>query len=421
MTWTEKKLIDLSRLRLREYSRCFLRRNPFPSTAIPEEVPPVTVDRDSIIRHFQDVVAQLYQDGASTVTVLVGEYGSGKSHLLKVFKHSTNSQLLQLEEPSLAVYIKSPGRNFLDFVFAVIEDLGRSLLTDYSNRVIEDFISQHWSRSEHYIYDSEVREEFKNKRIGIDSLLRSSTTRDLFSDIKHERFSGVRNFDLVSAFLFLSHPDFSSIAWRWFLGQKLSREERDEIVVDSALTEPKEAYSVFQSLVELLHLLGVKSLVLLIDELEKIVLISALLRSQYQDDLRHLIDDNPKAMGVFFAIAGAQWNLLTREPTALQRRLAGNIYLLDRFDERRIKDLIAAYLDQHRTEGYSPGSIRRRFPHCPAELCPFTEESVNVILEKSDGTLSSVIMLCRKALDYFLDHVDDYEAITGELVASIAK
>lgn len=59
MTWTDKRLIDLSRLRLRDYPRYFLTRNPFPSTAIPEEIPPVTVDRDLIIHHFQDVIAHL--------------------------------------------------------------------------------------------------------------------------------------------------------------------------------------------------------------------------------------------------------------------------------------------------------------------------------------------------------------------------
>jgi len=414
-------IIDLSRLRVRDYPKCFLKRNPFPSAAIPEEVPIITVDREPIIRHFQDVIANLYQDGSSTVTVLVGDYGSGKSHLLRVFKHSINSQLLQLDEPVLAVYVKSPGRNMLDFFFTFLEDLGRPLLSDFSARVIKDYLQRTWAKSQRHIFDKEIRKKFEQKEITVESLLKASTVNDLIAEIRRETFASVRSQDLVSAFLFLAHPDYSSTAWRWLLGEKLSSEERENILVDASISDAKEAYLMMQSMFELLRSMGIKSLVLLIDELEKIVFIPALQRSQYQDDLRHLIDDNPKGLGLFFAIAPAQWSMLSREPTALQRRLAGNIQLLDRFDEERIKDLVKEYIRISRTEEFPEKEVKKKFPQCEVELCPFTLDSIKLILEKTQGIVSNVILLCRKALDYFIDNMDKYEAITSELISAVAK
>ncbi|MEM3551384.1 MAG: DUF2791 family P-loop domain-containing protein [Candidatus Bathyarchaeia archaeon] len=414
-------IIDLSRLRVRDYPKCFLTRNPFPSAAIPEEVPIITVDREPIIRHFQDVIAHLYQYGDSVVTVLVGDYGSGKSHLLRVFKHSVNSQLLQLDEPMLAVYIKSPGRSMLDFFFNFLEDLGRPLLTDFSIKVIKEYLQRTWAKSQRHIFDREMRKKFEQGETPVEYILRASTINDLITEIKREVFASVKSQDLVSAFLFLAHPDYSSTAWRWLLGEKLSREERESILVDTSISDTKEAYLMMQSTFELLRLIGIKSLVLLVDELEKIVLIPAVQRSQYQDDLRHLIDDNPKGLGVFFAIAPAQWSMLSREPTALQRRLAGNIQLLDNFDEERIKELIRGYLSISRTEEFSKEKIKEKFPKCEVELCPFTLDSIKLISEKTKGRVSDVIMLCRKALDYFIDNIDKYEAITPELISTLAK
>jgi len=421
MTSGFRGVIDLSRLRVRDYPKCFLKINPFPSTAVPEEVPLITVDRERIIRHFQDTVAHLFHDGGSTVTVLVGGYGSGKSHMLRVFKHSVNSQLLHLEESMLAVYIRSPGRNILDFFFNLIEDIGRSMLTDYSRNVIKEYLVRNWKEYKRHFYDNEILQKFEENEIEIDQLLRVSRIYDLMSEIRSEHFSNIRSSDLISAFLFLSHPDYSSIAWRWFLGEKLSREEKKSIMVDTLITDVKEAYAVLKQFINLLHSLGIKSLVLLIDELEKIMLIPGLLRSQYQDDLRHLIDDHPKGVGFFFAIAAAQWEALSREPTALQRRLAGNIFVLDKFDEERVKNLIRGYIGLNRTNDFSEEKAKIRFPQCPPDLCPFTEESVNVIYEKTEGIVSSVIILCRRSLDFFLDNIHRYDAITEDLVQEVAK
>jgi hypothetical protein len=276
-------------------------------------------------------------------------------------------------------------------------------------------------KSKAYIYDAEYRKEFASGKVDLDILLRCSRFLELFRDIKKEKIVNLLDDDLASAFLFLSHPDYSPVAWRWFLGEKLDRDERDAIMVNRSIVESKEAFAFLEAIFRLLRIIGIESIVLLVDEFEKIVLIPALARSQFQDDLRHLIDNNPKNLAILFATSPAQWDQMSKEPTALLRRLAGNVYLLDRFDEQRTRDLIAAYLEVSRTENFSKDLAEQKFPQCPANLCPFVEESINVILAVSKGTISAALLLCRKSLDYYLDHSDEYGAITRELVSAVAK
>ena len=119
-------LIDLQPKRARDYKQFYLRKNPFPPIGVPTSDELITVDREQVIRRFQNVISEVVSTGDSIITVLVGPYGSGKSHLLRVFKNSVNRQLLTSEEPMIAVYVKSPGEDFRDFFLGFVEDIGRT-------------------------------------------------------------------------------------------------------------------------------------------------------------------------------------------------------------------------------------------------------------------------------------------------------
>ena len=110
------------------------------------------------------------------------------------------------------------------------------------------------------------------------------------------------------------------------------------------------AYKLYKNLLQVLRIVGITSFVLLIDEMERITLIPGMQKATFYDDLRHLIDDSPNGTSYFFAIAPHQWNELTKEPSALSRRLSENTFILDRFDERRTRELIARYIEFKRIE-----------------------------------------------------------------------
>ncbi len=266
-----------------------------------------------------------------------------------------------------------------------------------------------------------MKQSFLGGNYNIGELLQNSRWLELFRWIKAEYFHEVRSMDVAFAFLTLSHPDYSSKAWRWFLGERLDKGEKEILNIETSIDDDEIAYSTFRSLVVLLQVVGIKSIVVVVDELEKITLIHPTKRARYQDQLRRMIDDYPTDMCMYFAIAPRQWELLTKEPTALVRRLAGNWYVLEEFKMDHTKELIEKYLYFARTDNFSSQKAKAKFSNCEPSLCPFTTESINAIQKVSKGLVSSIILLCRKLLEYLYDHQDKYQSITPELVELVKQ
>lgn len=321
-------IIDLINVKPKQYDKFFLNRNPFPAIGIPGVETPFTVDREEIIRKFADAVTKLRIDGKGSLTVLVGDYGSGKSHLLTVFKQNVMNQLLSRENGTLAIYIKSPGEELLDLYFGLIEDIGRPLLKKYSEEIIQEYIRNH--RRE---YLATVKEIADKNYLGehtdwtdysIGDLLSKCRCYSLYEGIKKERFSNLKSNDLIMAFFNLAHPDYSWKAWRWFLGDPLEKIDRTQLHIDSSINSSEGAYDLISEIFNLLKTIGIESIVLLIDELENTVTIHPSKRIKYQEFLRRLIDDFANKVCIYFTIAIHQWGVLSNETTALKRRLTSN-------------------------------------------------------------------------------------------------
>jgi len=411
-------LIELRKGRKRDYGKLLVDSNPFPSTAIPEEAPPFNVDREKAVEHFRDIIFQLGNNKTPFVTVIIGDYGDGKTHLLRLFKQSVNAQLFDLDkdgENTLATYIRTPGKNFKEFFSEVIEDVGRSLLETISNKLIMEYIKENKEKAETFVLGTEktVPEKFE-----MGEFLRNSIVLDLFSTIAKTNFPDFNDYSIIYAILFLSHPDYSSLAWRWFLGEKLSAAENDRIIVGTSITDKDRAYKLYKNLLQVLRIVGITSFVLLIDEMERITLIPGMQKATFYDDLRHLIDDSPNGTCYFFAIAPHQWNELTKEPSALSRRLSENTFVLDRFDEKRIRKLIARYIEFKRIEK-NEAIVKSAFRECDADVAPFSNEAITKIFEKTDGNVYSTLILCRKLIDYCVDNFSKTRIISSEIVEKV--
>ncbi len=404
-------LIDLKIPEARDYSKFYLKRNPFPAIGIPEETPSITVDRELVVKRFQNVIWELLENGESIITVMVGEYGSGKTHLLKIFKESVNTQLLPSQK-ALAVYIKTPGEDFSHLFFAFIDDIGFDLLTQLSSRFTAKVMRSEPGLLKN-IFNQETREKFKTSKISLEEVLEDLRLFQLATDLRVSIFEGI-NSDLSLAFTALIDPQLSSIAWKWLLGESLTKEEKDEIHIHSSI-EPKDTVKIFHDFIILLQRIGITNLVILVDELEKITLLMKTKKDKYQDDLRRFIDDHPRNICFYLAIAPRQWSDLTKEPTALVRRLKGNWHLLEDFKEDETRELIENYLYSVRLDQYPGKKIKDSFPSCDPSLYPFSEDSIASIAKKSKGVVSDILLIARKALELLCD-LKNYPIITPELV-----
>jgi hypothetical protein len=407
---------------LRDYHRFFLERNPFPSLAIPEDVPAITADREAAIKRFQDSIIELTKNSTTTITVIVGPYGSGKSHLFRIFKQSVNTQLVSNDNGALAIYIRSPGQDFSDLYFATIDDMGKSFLTECASHMLTHQIKTNRKESENY-FNSEAISQFMGGQMSFESLLTLPGSRhlDMARDLRKSLLSDVKDDDLVFAFLSLPHPEFGSKAWKWMLGGSLDRKEKNQLNVEKTIDNSDYAFALFSDLRKILKLVGLKSLVLLIDELEKITFLSKTPRVEYQDVLRHWIDLSPSDTCFYFAIAPHQWDLLVKEPTALVRRLSGNWYVLKKFEKPELRELLEKYLYAGRMDPFEAKEAKKRFPDCDPALSPFTDEALESMLEKTGGTISNLLLLARKCLEYLYDESENFKSVTPQLVEHVSE
>lgn len=404
-------LIDLRRPKRRNYDQFYLKRNPFPAIGIPDETPFITVDRENVLKRFQNVIWELQSTSESIIAVMVGEYGSGKTHLLRLFKKSINTQLLT-SEGTLAIYIKTPGEDFSHFFNEFVDDVGLDLLTQLSLNFINKTMKSQHELVKH-IFDINMRNSFLAGKLRYKEVMDKVRFLNLADAIKKSKFSRI-NSDLTQAFLSLASHKLSSVAWKWLLGEQLDRSEKKSLNIDTSI-DPKKTYVLFRSFVQLFQRIGIKNLVFLVDELEKITLITKLKKGKYQDDLRRLIDDYPKNACFYFAIAPRQWQDLTKEPTALARRLRGNWHLLEDFKENETRELIEKYLFSVRLDQYPGKKVRASFPSCDPSLFPFTDDAVVTIGKVSKGLVSDILLIGRKALELLCDS-KEYKVVTPELV-----
>ena len=408
-------LVDLTDLKPKDYGLFFLTRNPFPAIGVPGDTIPYTVDREPSKKRFKEVVTVLQNNQTSTITVLVGDYGSGKSHLLKLFKQSVNTLLLPQRPGTIAIYIKSPGEDFLDFYQKYIEDIGRSLLENYSNQTIKKYFHENPQKVAQFIYDIDMKKQFLEDKYSIESVIQKSQRINLFQEIRNDYFSTVGSSDLVFAFLNLSSPEYASKAWLWFHGGKIEK-EKETLKIESSIADQDTAFLIFKDMFKLFKSIDIPSCVLLIDELERITLIHPTKKARYQDLLRELIDEFPSGLCMYFAIAPLQWQDLTQEATALVRRLAGNWYKLEPFDRDLTKQLIETYLSSARIKNYHSQMLKEKYRECEPSLCPFTDSSLDAIQTISKGSISTVLTMCRDLLDDLWDERESVSVITAEFV-----
>lgn len=389
--------LDLAGLSKIDYSRFHLVFNPFPAVGIPEEIPATTADRAEILDRFKEVLRQGLFQNRSTVTVLTGEYGAGKSHLLKYLKYRINTQLLTSKDRALGVYVKSVGRGFRDLYLYFIDDVGRDFLTGCSAELIRSYLVKADEDGSRYIYDRSLAGKHPLSK-GVEEFLKIARFKDLFHNIA-KSYEVVRNKDVLKSFLTLAHPDYAPVAWRWLIGERLDKAEQELLDVEGNIEDSKEAQSALQAIVSLFLASGIKSVALLLDEFENFTLIPRISRERYMDDVRHFIDDNPAGIALIIAATPFAYKELSDPPSALTRRLAGNAFELKFFNQSDIEELITRYLQIGRRYKAVPSSTLEGHPQTTPEIYPFTKDGIKRIDERTRGLVSSVVNVCRESID----------------------
>lgn len=398
----------------KEYHKAFLKQNPFPATAVPESRPHITADRDDAKEMFVNIVNGVLQDGESAVAIFIGDWGSGKSHILRVFHTSIEDKLNYSKGGIYPILVSTPGRNFLDFTKEIFNGVGRTRIVELANKIIEEYIQQNKAHVKNLVF-KEYKEKFENNDYNLEDLLENIQIINLIKEIRY-KFEFVRDDDFLHALLYTAQKSSRIIAWNWLIGTMVSVEDKKSMQIISSNDEVNKSKTILKDLVDVIKSLGYKGIVFFVDEFENISVIPSNQRKIYQDDIRNIIDEFTKNVAIFFAITPTAWKDFESEPTALTRRLRSNQLMLKRFGEKDIRELIADFLKSQRSENMYQ-EIKSTFSNCEEKFAPFTKDAIDVILSESEGIVSEILELCRKSINKFVSSKND--EINSEFVKEL--
>jgi len=372
-----------------DYSQYDLNANPFPYSPVPAEDPEIYCGQQHVSDKISSTVSSMLSTGKSKHLVVTGKYGNGKSHTLKYTR-----SLLRDRDDVVVGYVAQPGEGFLDIHHEFVYDLG-------FNRVQELA----------YEYLASITQDVTDRNpIGASAMKSLIDDGDvLLSEIVPEairRLSDVTKFaDFARAIVHMVYEDTNLYAWQWLTAEGIRYEQRKEMEIHSALDDDTMGVRAFTALKNMLLELGYTGVFVFVDEFESIARLSPKNEQATLNSIRHLMDQNSSGLCMLFGCAPEVWQDVMSEYHAFSERIGQEVSLRPLTSEH-LYDLVQDYLNRERPEASSNNEVE-----------PFTQESLDLILQRSQGNIRQVLALCSRVLDDAANA--DHERITAGVVEEV--
>jgi type II secretory pathway predicted ATPase ExeA len=353
------------------YSQYGLEANPFPYSPVPAEDPGIYCGQPHVTKKISSTVSSMLSTGKSKHLVVTGKYGNGKSHTLKYTR-----SLLRDRDDVIVGYVAQPGEGFLDiyheFIYDLVFNRLQALAYEYLAAVSRDITDTNPISArtmESLIDEGEV----------------------LLSEIVPEairRLSDVTKFaDFARAIVHMVYEDTNLYAWQWLTAEGIRYEQRKEMEIHSALDDDTMGVRAFTALKNLLLDLGYTGVFVFVDEFESIARLSPKNEQATLNSIRHLMDQNSSGLCMLFGCAPEVWQEVMSEYHAFSERIGQEVALRPLTAEN-LYELVGDYLDRERTKTEPSNPVH-----------PFTEDSLELILQRSQGNVRQVLSVCSRMLD----------------------
>lgn len=368
----------------RDYSQYGLEENPFPYSPVPADDPELYCGQRQATSAVEDTVSTVLSTGKSKHLVVTGKYGNGKSHTLKYTR-----SLVRDRDDVVVGYVAQPGDGFLDIYHEFMYDIG----FDGLEALAYEFLAL------------VAREETDRNPMGARAMERLIDEGDvLLSELVPtavQRLNDVAKFaDFARAIVHMIYEDTSLYAWQWITAEGLRYEQRKEMEIHSSLDDDTMAVRAFTAFKNMLLELDYTGVFVFVDEFESIARLKSKQKQSTLNSIRHLMDRNASGLCVMFACAPEVWQEVMSEYHAFSERIGQEVALQPLTDEH-IRELVSGYLDMARPDG-------------PTSIDPFTDESLSMILQRSQGNIRQVLSVCSRVLDEGVD--EQQQQIDAELV-----
>jgi type II secretory pathway predicted ATPase ExeA len=157
--------------------------------------------------------------------------------------------------------------------------------------------------------------------------------------------------------------------------------------IHSALDDDTMGVRAFTALKNLLLDLGYTGVFVFVDEFESIARLSPKNEQATLNSIRHLMDQNSSGLCMLFGCAPEVWQEVMSEYHAFSERIGQEVALRPLTAEN-LYELVGDYLDRERTKTEPSNPVH-----------PFTEDSLELILQRSQGNVRQVLSVCSRMLD----------------------
>ncbi len=363
--------------------------------------PPLDPGQLQTIRDFVSSTLRIQQFAGLMV---VGDYGFGKSHLLRFIEHRINSFQGEIRGGKIrAFYIKNPSTKPQDLLFALTKSIGE-----------DEFWKITWS-----IILEEVRRFCLDQ--GFDQLAEAlfadeplliPPTDKLKRSLDEEALSNAQLFLQRCKQLGITEKALSAFSVGLLRRHLDSLDVINQMVAIAfgegyssfeswmSLTSPEAKRPVkipkldhFDAILKILHLHGVSFVYMLIDEFEDIagVRVSARQRAEYAATLRMFIDAQLQNFAMVRAITAAGLNIVRETYPPFVDRFTHTIDLRP-LSVDQARSMAVRYLNLAR--GPAPFSQWR------GQLMPFTDDALNEITTRARGNPRAILSICHRAIEH---------------------
>ena len=377
------------------YSKFNLRSNPFPIAGLPTvDLPPIDSSIEEKIRHF---IISTYNENKYSGLTIVGDYGSGKTHLLKNIKTiiddmTKNAQVYKSDFAAVTVFIDRPDDSPQRVVHKIIEEIGVDKVRKYIwkiviNKLAEDIpefekqfrpkgfliktASEQWMK----LFEEPVRSNYLDflghfkKLNGNFTKLQEKTRKIIVEQIVQDRSLADRYMDLILS----EEEKEADTSWEVLAGH-ITKKDLQHKEIDF-----------LNSIVEILNKVGFKHLYIFIDEFEDIGKLSSVKKTNYLLTLVTLINKSTHWSVIVSLTDPVLQGEIKKEPPLFDRLTTTRLDL-KRLRIEEGKKLLSRYLNLVRDAQSN-------------DTLPFTAEGVKRMLDISKGNCRSFLLLAYDALE----------------------
>jgi hypothetical protein len=255
------------------------RVNPFSGIGLPRKDLVFWADRHTFKTRLVEFLRSVDNPNVRTL-LLLGEYGSGKTHALMFSQIVCDQSLPQIP----AVYIQSPGSSFSEFSRKVFEAIG----FDEIMLTFDALISKNKERILAAMDKASLEKEELRR---LESVSTERIIRRSFPDIDSDlaivlaQVYNDRNLDLCRA---------------WLMGRELSRAEMSRLNVSKSVVSDENAAKLLGDILKII-ISERQQFILLIDEYEDVANLSKDHTVEYLKAFRRLIDQNLAGLKIVIA------------------------------------------------------------------------------------------------------------------------